>query len=61
MGSFFLCAVIYPEFLKQAQAEMDEVVGNDRLPNFGDKGSLPFIDCVVLEVLRWTVVTPLGA
>lgn len=51
--SFFLAATVYPEVLKKAQAEIDRVVGPDRLPNFADRGSLPYIDWIVWECLRW--------
>ncbi|KAI0932004.1 hypothetical protein AcV5_004645 [Taiwanofungus camphoratus] len=58
--SFFLAATVYPEVLKKAQAEIDRVVGPDRLPNFADRGSLPYLDWIVWECLRWNPVTPLG-
>jgi hypothetical protein len=60
MATFFLAAMLFPEFLSVAQEEIDRVIGHDRLPNFGDKGSLPFIDCICLEILRWNAVTPSG-
>ncbi|KAN0097103.1 Cytochrome P450 [Tylopilus felleus] len=40
--------------------ELDTVLGQDRLPTFEDRSSLPFIECIILEVLRWNVVTPIG-
>ena len=51
---------LYPEVQKKAQAEIDAVIGPDRLPNFQDRPSLPFINAVVKESLRWHVAAPLG-
>lgn len=58
--SFFLAVTVYPNVLKKAQAEIDRVVGSDRLPTFNDRMSLPCIDWIVWECLRWNPVTPLG-
>ena len=51
---------LYPEVQKKAQAEIDAVVGPDRLPEFEDRPSLPYINAVIKELLRWHLVTPLG-
>ena len=51
---------LYPEVQKKAQAEIDSVVGPNRLPDFHDRPSLPYINAVVKESLRWNLVTPLG-
>jgi cytochrome P450 len=40
------------------QAEMDKVVGHDRLISLSDKSSLPFTYAVMLELLRYTSVSP---
>ena len=52
---------LYPEVQKKAQAEIDAVIGPDRLPNFEDRPFLPYINAVVKESLRWHVAAPLGA
>lgn len=52
--------VIYPEIQKKAQLEIDTVIGTDRLPNFGDRSSLPYINALAKEVLRWQPVAPMG-
>ncbi|KAE9394854.1 cytochrome P450 [Gymnopus androsaceus JB14] len=59
LTTFFLAMVKYPEYQKKAQQELDRVVGSDRLPDFGDKSSLPYIQAIVNEILRWQPVTPL--
>ncbi|KAK8080937.1 cytochrome P450 [Apiospora hydei] len=43
-------------FVAKAQADLDRVVGRDRLPTFEDRAQLPYIDAIVCEVLRWRPV-----
>lgn len=50
----------HPEVQQRAQAELDAVVGPDRLPEFSDRESLVYINALVHECLRWQPVTPLG-
>ncbi|KAG1785858.1 cytochrome P450, partial [Suillus plorans] len=57
---FFLAMVLYPEVQKRAQAEIDSVVGKERLPTFEDRASLPYIEAVMRETWRWQPVAPLG-
>ncbi|KAF9233022.1 cytochrome P450 [Melanogaster broomeanus] len=57
---FFLAMVLYPEAQRRAQAEIDAVVGNDRLPTFEDRPSMPFLEATLRETLRWHPVAPLG-
>ena len=60
MQSLFLAMALYPEVQKKAQAEIDAVVGPNRLPDFDDRASLPYINAIVKESLRWHLVFPLG-
>jgi len=60
MMSFMLAMVLHPEELKKLQAEIDEVVGDSRLPTFQDMPRLPRVRAVVKEVLRWRPVTAGG-
>ncbi|KAG6907755.1 hypothetical protein DXG01_007509 [Tephrocybe rancida] len=60
MQSFVLAMVRHPEAFSKAQREMDRVIGTDRLPNYEDRGSLPYLDCILKEVLRWNPPVPLG-
>jgi cytochrome P450 len=50
----------HPETLQKAREELDAVVGTDRLPTIADRTSLPFIEAVYMEALRWTVPVPLS-
>lgn len=52
LGSFFLAMLLYPEIQSKAQAEVDRVIGKDRLPDFSDEPSLPYVTALVKEVLR---------
>uniref|UniRef100_A0A0D2YBU3 O-methylsterigmatocystin oxidoreductase n=1 Tax=Fusarium oxysporum (strain Fo5176) TaxID=660025 RepID=A0A0D2YBU3_FUSOF len=45
---------------KKAQEEIDGVIGNERLPNCSDRQSLPYVNAIVKEVLRWHPVAPMG-
>ncbi|KFZ16483.1 hypothetical protein V501_02223 [Pseudogymnoascus sp. VKM F-4519 (FW-2642)] len=49
-----------PVVLKKAQAEIDAVVGSNRLPNFEDRERLRYIDFIVQEAFRWAPLSPLG-
>ncbi|RDB29712.1 hypothetical protein Hypma_013789 [Hypsizygus marmoreus] len=58
--AFFLAMVLYPDVQKKAQAEIDAVIGQDRLPTLTDRPHLPYVNAVVSEVLRWNSVAPTG-
>ncbi|KAG1855195.1 cytochrome P450 [Suillus subalutaceus] len=45
--SLFLAMTLFPDVQKKAQAEIDAVVGPDRLPTFTDRDSLPYTDALV--------------
>ncbi|EMD36008.1 hypothetical protein CERSUDRAFT_96232 [Gelatoporia subvermispora B] len=45
---------------RQAQAEIDSIVGTDRLPTIEDKSSLPYVGALIKETMRWHPVVPLG-
>ena len=55
-----LAMIAFPEVQRRAQAELDSVVGRDRLPTFADASRLPYVCAIVREVLRWRPVLPLG-
>ncbi len=58
--SFVLAMIQFPEVQQRAQEEIDRVIGSERLPNFSDREDLPYLDCVLKELQRWTVPTPVG-
>ncbi|TFK23029.1 cytochrome P450 [Coprinopsis marcescibilis] len=56
--AFFLAIASHPEVRRRAQAELDKVVGADRLPTIEDMEELPFITAIVKETLRWVLALP---
>lgn len=58
--AFFLAMVMHPDVQRRAQAEIDSVVGKDRLPTIEDKEDLPYIRSIVAEIFRWHTPGPLG-
>jgi cytochrome P450 len=51
---------LYPATQKRAQEEIDRVVGTERLPDFEDRISLPYVEALLREILRWWCVVPQG-
>jgi cytochrome P450 len=58
--SAFLAVVTHPQTLRAAHAELDAVVGSERLPTFADEADLPYVRALCKEVLRWRPVAVLG-
>ncbi|KAF8123441.1 cytochrome P450 [Boletus edulis] len=52
---FMLAMLQHPEVQERTQAEIDAVVGTDRLPNFDDRPNLPYVKAVLLETLRMAI------
>lgn len=52
--------LLYPEVQRKAQAELDRIC-IERLPDFDDYDSLPYIEAIFLEALRWNPVVPEGS
>lgn len=55
-----LAMILFPSVQRKAQAEIDSVVGDGRLPQFEDRVRLPYVNALVMETLRWIPVAPLG-
>lgn len=51
---------LYPDVLERVQAELDEVIGHDRLPVISDRLSLPYLAATIKETMRWHPVLPLS-
>ncbi|KAG1739609.1 cytochrome P450 [Suillus lakei] len=58
--AFALAMVLHPDVQRRAQVEIDSVTGGNRLPTFEDRASLPYVESVMRENLRWHPVVPLG-
>ncbi|KAG2031107.1 cytochrome P450 [Suillus americanus] len=60
ISDHLLTMTLFPDVQKKAQAEIDVVVGPNRLPSFADRDSLPYTEALAKEVLRWHAVLPTG-
>jgi len=60
LSCFILAMALYPDVRKKAQAELDSVVGQGRLPVFGDRPALPYVNAILKETLRWFPVAPIA-
>ena len=40
--------ILYPEAKKKAQAELDAIIGKDRLPVLDDRPELPYVTAFVM-------------
>ncbi|KAL1938290.1 hypothetical protein VTO73DRAFT_11741 [Trametes versicolor] len=58
--TFMLAMTRNTDVLKKAQEEVDRVVGNERLPDFNDRESLPYINALLEEVYRWNPPLPMA-
>ncbi len=60
LASFVQAMVTWPEVQKKAQAEIDSVIPEDRVPDFPDYEKLPYIASIIKEAHRWRPVAPLS-
>ncbi|KAF8919622.1 CyP450 monooxygenase [Mucidula mucida] len=60
LDSLILALVQNPEVQSTAQAEIDSVIGDSRLPNFEDRNNMPYVEAVYRELIRWAPAAPLG-
>ncbi|CAE6410557.1 unnamed protein product [Rhizoctonia solani] len=60
ISTFFIAMLHHPEIQSAAHAEIDCVVGPDRLPSLTDHDSLPYVEAIYKEVLRWQPLAPIG-
>jgi hypothetical protein len=47
-----VAALCFPEITKRIQAELDNVVGRDRMPTFDDERLLPVLGAFIKEITR---------
>ncbi|VDC03997.1 unnamed protein product [Peniophora sp. CBMAI 1063] len=60
ISSYFLFMALFPEAQEKAQAEIDSVIGRDRLPTLSDRPNLPYVEALVSESMRWAPVAPMA-
>ncbi|THU97609.1 cytochrome P450 [Dendrothele bispora CBS 962.96] len=58
--AFFKMMVLYPEVKAKAQAEINRVIGPNRLPTVADKDQLPYVNALVKKTFRIHTVVPMG-
>ncbi|KAK2460236.1 hypothetical protein APHAL10511_007625 [Amanita phalloides] len=57
---FIMAMALYPSVQRRAQAEIDKIVGADRLPEYYDRPSLSYIEALMRESMRWRLALPLA-
>ncbi|KAK7051593.1 hypothetical protein VNI00_004572 [Paramarasmius palmivorus] len=60
LQTLILFLTAYPEVQQKAQAELDRVVGAERLPTLKDFDNLPYLQAIVKEAHRIRPVAPVG-
>ncbi|KAJ6487322.1 cytochrome P450 [Mycena vulgaris] len=60
LSVFVLAMVLHPECQLRAREEIDSIIGTARLPEFGDRGNLPYVEAIVQETFRWNPGVPFG-
>lgn len=59
-GFGFTYLLLNPEVQKKAQAEIDAVIGRDRLPTLHDRPKMPYMEGIVYESIRMFIGRGLG-
>ncbi|KAK1834410.1 cytochrome P450 2U1 [Podospora conica] len=57
---WLMAMILYPDVQRRMHAELDAVVGRDRLPTFDDCERMPYLQAIVRETIRWRPIDPLG-
>ncbi|KAF5370376.1 hypothetical protein D9758_006898 [Tetrapyrgos nigripes] len=57
---FMMLMAMHPDIQTRIQAEVDAVVGCDRLPVISDRSDMPYVAAVIKEVMRWHPVLPMS-
>ena len=60
LNTFFLAMARNTHVVKQAQKQLDQVTGGERLPEHSDMPELPYISAIIKEILRWSPPVPIG-
>lgn len=58
MKTFILAMVLHPDVYRKAQAEVDKVIGSDRLPDYEDRENMPYLDAILKEMFRCVQLFP---
>ncbi|KAJ7320732.1 cytochrome P450 [Mycena albidolilacea] len=59
LDTFLVAMMLYPDTQLRAQTEIDSVLGSGRLPTHADRSSLPYVEAILIEILRWNPPIPM--
>jgi cytochrome P450 len=59
MVTFFFLMTHHSEIQERAREEIDSVLGGN-MATHDDRPSLPYVNAMIKEILRWGPVVPLG-
>ncbi|KAI0770000.1 cytochrome P450 [Fomes fomentarius] len=60
LAFFVMASARYPDAQRRVQAQLDAVVGRERIPTFADQNKLPELWAYIEELYRWRPVVPPG-
>lgn len=60
INGWIKACLLYPHTMRDAQEEIDRVVGPDRMPTFADLPNMPYCRAMAKEILRWKPITKFG-
>ncbi|KAL8929255.1 MAG: hypothetical protein Q9208_001338 [Pyrenodesmia sp. 3 TL-2023] len=60
LQTFFKIMALHPDAVTTVQAELDAVVGSERLPSWEDWKDLPHLRALIMEVHRWAPIAIIG-
>ncbi|KAG8737366.1 hypothetical protein FRC10_008281 [Ceratobasidium sp. 414] len=55
-GTLYTAMVLHREVQVKIQKEIDQITGGKRMPEPSDAEHMPYMRCVILEILRWQTV-----
>ncbi|KAL0959325.1 hypothetical protein HGRIS_014586 [Hohenbuehelia grisea] len=55
-----MAMALHPDKQRAGHEELDRVLGRLRLPVIADRSSLPYVDALIKETMRWHPALPLG-
>lgn len=56
---FLLILIHSPKVQERIQAEVDNIIGHDRLPRLTDRPSLPYVEATLYELFRFQCTLPI--
>ena len=59
LTTFFLLMALYPDVQKAARAEIDGVAGVGGMVALQDRATMPYVNALIKEIMRWGPVAPI--